>query len=163
MKLFGKNFRKETLAEGTKQERSQVPTIEVERELEEQELIGLAMTNVNLKSPRFSWRKVPNTKGALYKMEGIKKSEDINLVLLRASFNTVCAESALILAYLAYRQIEEAVANGCEFADFSELLTYSFEEDGNFYTPSDIEKALKEYCMITKDYGKDVNKQNEIA
>lgn len=163
MKLFGKNFRKETLAGETMRENFQLPTIEVEREPGTQELIGLTKLNVSFKSPKLSWRKVPNTKGALYKIEGIKKSEDLSLILLMASFDTVCAESALVLAYLAYRRIEEAIVSGCKFADLSELLTYSFEEDGNFYTPADIEKALKRYCMITKDYGKDVNKQNEIA
>lgn len=126
-----------------------VLTMTFEGEPNMKELMGLSRLNVNFQSPSISWNRVINTKIVLYNI--VDNDVELNLVVFNAMFSdTQCTESALILAGLIYEKVEEARMNKQKYADLSELLTYSFEEDKRFYTPQDIEKTLAKYCLITR-------------
>lgn len=131
------------------QEENTALTMTFEGELNMKELMGLSRLNVNFQSPSISWNRVINTKIVLYNI--VDNDVELNLVAFNTMFSdTKCAESALILAGLIYEKVEEAIMNKQKYADLSELLTYSFEEDEHFYTPQDIEKTLAKYCLITR-------------
>lgn len=144
-------FRKETVSEVMRAETTQT-TVTVITELKLQEIIRLMEMDVNLCSPEISWKRKHTNKLVIYDIRGIKSLDDINLISFNSMFSDIaCGNSTLFLAILMYRIVEETYKNGQKFASFSKLLTYSFEEDGQFCTPQDIEKSLAKHCLVMED------------
>lgn len=134
----------------TQEKRRQLPTLVMDGEVTDVELVQLVRLNVNFDSKNLSWYR--DVFGKRVKLYGIENLKDMSFDAIAEIFSgTVYCNSELVLAQWVYFKVKEAIRDGTEWADITEVFNSDFHEDGKSFPYEEIRKKFMKVFKILED------------